>query len=784
MKDIKCGLVLLLLLGYLAGSSECQQVIPLPAEDLLTAREFGHLSPAGFSPGSKWLVFAVIDREQDANKKKTVQTLEEARITGVPQPVIGQDLWLVGTQDGGQRNLTEGKGSNWGASWSPDGHFLAFLSDRDGSGQSKFWIWDAETNELRKVADAIVRAKEIQWLPDGKSVLVTLLREGFTPAEYAQRLSLPESFESEKTRTSGSTVRVYRSHTNSQAEPAKEKSDPWSLDYAVLDLAQIEIATGKVNRIEGRRRIEHCAVSPDGTHVAFTSPKRFERPGSQQVLFDIVILSLGTGEDRILVQDARLSLGAFAITWSPDGSLLSYQLGGVEGNGDLYVVDAHGGAPRNLTNFPHQQLSTLSRPPLWDAVGQNVYFINQGAVWKAPVNQSKGSEFSRISGRRIVQILAKSDGLLWSPDDGDSIVVLTEDAEEKQSGFYRIDLTTGGSSLLLEDGRCYVCARQWESVAVSTDGRRIAYFASDAQHSNDLWLTDAGFKQSRRLTHINPQFDKYKMGAARLIQWRSLDGESLKGALLLPAGYEEGKRYPLIVSVYGGGRRSDRLGYFGLGVGVFNLQFLATRGYAVLLPDAPQEMGTPMMDLVKTVLPGVDRVIEIGVADPERLGVMGHSYGGYSALALIVHTKRFKAALMSAGFGNLLAMYGEMAEDGSAYGTSVLEKGQGLMGGAPWEFRERYIENSPIFYLNRIQTPLLIIHGGADRSIDPFLAAEVFVGLRRLGKEVEFAKYKGEGHDPLTWSNANQMDFCNRMIAWFDRHLKTRTVGKPERQVP
>lgn len=780
MKAIDCGLVVLLVLAFLAENAKCQQVTPMLAEDLLAAREFGQLSPARFSPDGKWLVIAVIDRNQGTDKK-TVHTPEEARITGVPQLVIGQDLWMVRTQDGEQRNLTEGKGSNWGASWSPDGHFLAFISDRDGGGQPKLWIWDSKANELRKASDAVIRAKYIQWLPDGKSVLVTLLPQGFTAAQYAQRLALPIGFVSEKTRVPGSTVIVYSSLTKPHGDVAQEKSDPWSLDYALLDLAEVEIASGKVSRFEGRRRIEHYALSPNGAYVALTSPKRFERPGSQQVLFDIVVLDLATREDRVVVQDARLSLGASAFSWSPDNSLLSYQVGGVEGNGDLYVVSAHGGAPRNLTKLPHQQLSALLWPPLWDAAGQNVYFINQGAVWKAPMNQDKGSELARISGRRIVKILARSRGLLWSTDGGDSTVVLTEDVDTRRSGFYKVDLRTGGSNLLLEDGRCYLCARQSESVAVSSDGRKIAYFASDAQRDNDMWLTEADFTESRRLTHLNPQFDKYEMGTARLIQWRSLDGEPLRGALLLPAGYEEGRGYPLIVSVYGGARRSDRLGYFGLDVGVFNLQFLATRGFAVLLPDAPQEVGAPMMDLVMTVLPGVDKVIEMGIADPERLGIMGHSYGGYSALALIVQTKRFKAALMSAGYGNLLAMYGQMSEDGSAYGTSVLEKGQGLMRGTPWEFRERYIENSPIFYLNRIQTPLLIIHGGDDRGVDPFLAAEVFVGLRRLGKEVEFAKYEGEGHDPLTWSYANQMDFCNRMIAWFEQHLNGRTVAKPER---
>lgn len=262
------------------------------------------------------------------------------------------------------------------------------------------------------------------------------------------------------------------------------------------------------------------------------------------------------------------------------------------------------------------------------------------------------------------------------------------------------------------------------------------------------------------------------MGATRLVEWRSVDGDVLHGALLLPSDYEEGNKYPLIVWVYGGARGSNSVNHFGLAYGAaFNLQSLATRGYAVLFPDAPQHLGTPMIDLAKTILPGIDKVIEMGIADPDRLGVMGHSYGGYSALSLIVLTNRFKAAVIADGAGDLIGQYGQMNRDGSAFGTSITEKGQGLIGGTPWEFRDRYIENSPIFFLDRVNTALLIVNGGEDTAVAPFLGDEVFVGLRRLGKEVEYAKYSGEGHSPVYWSYLNQLDVCTRVISWLNEHL-------------
>jgi dipeptidyl aminopeptidase/acylaminoacyl peptidase len=258
-----------------------------------------------------------------------------------------------------------------------------------------------------------------------------------------------------------------------------------------------------------------------------------------------------------------------------------------------------------------------------------------------------------------------------------------------------------------------------------------------------------------------------------LIEWLSDDGDRLQGTLLLPANYESGRHYPLVVWVYGGAFLSDDFDRFGGAYrGPFNMQLLATRGYAVLLPDAPQHAGTPMLDLTKTVLPGINKVIEMGIADPDRLGIMGHSYGGYSTLALIVQTKRFKAAIEACGPGDLLENYGAMNKDGTAFGISIDEAGQGLMEGTPWQLRDRYIENSPFFYLDRVETPLLIIHGGADNSVGPFLGDQLFVSLRRLGKSAEYVKYDGEEHSPLYWSYAHQMDLSARIIAWLDKYLK------------
>ena len=196
----------------------------------------------------------------------------------------------------------------------------------------------------------------------------------------------------------------------------------------------------------------------------------------------------------------------------------------------------------------------------------------------------------------------------------------------------------------------------------------------------------------------------------------------------------------------------------------------------MLMPDLRLTGRTMMADLVKIVLSGVNQTIDLGIVDPDRVGLMGTSWGGYSTLALITQTSRFKAAVMVSGFGDLLGLYGEMDGGGSSLGVSILEEGRFPMPGTPWDFRTLYVENSPIFYLDRVKTPLLIFHGSKDANAAPFLSDEIFVGLRRLGKCVTYVKYEGEVHGINDYDN--QIDSFHRMTEWFDGYVARKDSGE------
>jgi dipeptidyl aminopeptidase/acylaminoacyl peptidase len=315
----------------------------------------------------------------------------------------------------------------------------------------------------------------------------------------------------------------------------------------------------------------------------------------------------------------------------------------------------------------------------------------------------------------------------------------------------------------------------FDTPLVSPDGRRVVYVYESAGQSSDLWVAGADFRDPRRLTHINPQLDQYVFGKSRLIDFHNVDGKPLHAALLLPAGYEEGKRYPTLVFVYPQDWGSETVYRFGLGgFPAYNLHMLTTRGYAVLQPDVPTGKGTILADLLKSVMPAIDRAVELGVVDPDRLAVTGQSAGGYATLGIVAQTTRFRAAVMNAGFGDLTAFYGSMSlETGEGGWIPWLETLTGGMGAGPWDAPQTYVQNSPVYMLNRIETPMIIQAGGADAGIVPY-SDEVYVGLKRLGKDVTYLRYGGEGH--VLAAQANLVDYWKRVIRFLDAHLKSEAA--------
>jgi dipeptidyl aminopeptidase/acylaminoacyl peptidase len=536
---------------------------------------------------------------------------------------------------------------------------------------------------------------------------------------------------------------------------------PSFLNAELADLALLDVRTGAVRRLARRVRVTGYRFSPDGRRVAFSA--RQPDAGRGMLVYDrydLFVVDVAGGAPRLVAPRVVQEYG-LGFSFSPNGRRLAYAASDA-----VMVQELETGVPPQRLAREGVSLAHEYRPPLW-IDDRTLVVAARDTVWRASLASGRVSPAAApTAGWRLIELAAHADAARLV---GRAVHVVVSDPATKRMGLQRLDLATGLAEPLHADDVA-ITGLPFR-VDAASDGGTVVYVAERADHPAELWLAGGTHGRPRRLTELNPQVTRFALGHARLVEWDGPGGQRLRGALLLPAGYEPGRRYPLVVEVYGGERLSATLNRFGLRSGIDNRQLLATRGYAVLLPDTPLRVGQPLADLAATTMGGVDAVIAMGVADSTRMALMGHSYGGYSTLAILVQTTRFRAAVSSGGFGNLVTHYGAMREDGSAVGVGWSEREQGRMGGSPWEHRERYIANSPYFFLDRIRTPILLLHGGADRTVAPREAEETFVALRRLGQEATLVRYEGEGHHPGTWRTTNAEDYCARVFAWLARHL-------------
>ena len=747
------------------------QHLPLSVEDALKTHSLVETSPLALSPDGQWLAYAVRDNQ----RSRVAGDHHDVYIrSGIPSRNCDADIWIVNLQDMQQRSLTGGIGSNWMPTWSPDGRHLAFLSDRDGSGQAKLWVWELGERAPRKLSDAMVRADTLKWTVDSKEVLVTVIPTGTSLETYVARVSTSMgtgTVDGVKP-TAGVTANIYVGKNKKMEGRHEDWGPALNLDAIYLrDLVSVELRSGTVKvQIHGDR-VGWYAPSPDGSQIAYTIPKRFLRPGFYQTVADVAVVERATFTPRVLVVDVLLD---GAVSWSPKRPLLAYRaFQPDEKSYDYYVLDTVSEQVAAVSSLAPHRTDGLMRIAMWDPSGERLYFLVDGELWRASYPEGQAVCVSSIPGHHIEYRISTDEGVLWTSEEGSSTIVIARDDQSEHEGFFKINLATGESLKVLENRQCYSCSQlgtdQGSYIAAAAKDK-IIYVAEDAGQAPDVWAVNANFKNPRRVTNLNPQFNRYKMGKSRLIHWLSDDGEPLEGALLLPSDYQEGNRYPMVVWAYSGSRLSEHVDEFALGQypGPLNMQLLATRGYAVFLPDSQRVKGSPMLGLAKAVLPGVNKVIELGIADPNRLAIMGHSGAAYSALAIIAQTNRFKAAVAISGFSDFSGFYGFMLKDGTFVGYRETLK---FLSGPPWQHLKDYIENSPFFYLDTLETPLLVIHGSKDTAVTPFLSDEVFVSLSTLGKPVEYVRYEGEDHAPGGWGYENQADLSNRVLAWLGKYL-------------
>ena len=361
------------------------------------------------------------------------------------------------------------------------------------------------------------------------------------------------------------------------------------------------------------------------------------------------------------------------------------------------------------------------------------------------------------------------DKVTFSPDE--PLLLTTTNQENMSTGFYRdkIKGTVLPEKLIMIDRGI-----RFYSFKKAKNADKVIYARSAFDEYPDIWYADLDFQSPQKVTDLGKQMDAFLWGHAELIDFYSADGKPLKGILVKPENFDLHKKYPLIVYIY----ETLHQGFYSFrnpspGTSI-NLSYYVSNGYILWMPDIEYDTGYPGKDALKCVLPGIQLLVRKGFIDEKRIGIQGHSWGGYQIAYMVTQTNIFAAAEAGAPVSDMVSSY-----DGIRWGTGMVrqfqyEHTQSRLGGSLWEVPFRYIENSPVFWADKVQTPLLMIHNDKDTAVPWYQGIEYIMALRRLEKEAYMFNYNGEPHGLR--KRINQKDWTMRMQQFFDHFLK----GAPE----
>jgi len=731
------GLLLILAAQPVTSGQAGQAAAPLTAEDLLNVTTASVLDVSDDGRRVAYATRRPLDNATTDHRRYGDPTYT------APAAVR---LFVVDTETGASIPVLPALADIRQAAWSHAGTQLAFLQLQPGGIAAdpvmRLRVWDAGRGTLRDVTLAggarIAVNSGLAWSPDDGR-LILALRSSARDEEARKRF---------KALTEGPII------VHSSKDPFLEWDDLGRM-ARWRSLAEVDLATGQLRTVLPERKLSSYAVSRDGSFITFQEDVTGKTDYDTINGTDNALRMIQTaGGDPITIAEAK-DLKGLTLRWSDDGRTFAYAK-----KGEVFVQRVDEKEPRSLTPPPPKKEGETS--PKDEPESFSVGPLSRDGR-RLLITSKKGWYVADAGSAARDQVLTLKEGddanprmeaLEWSPD-GQAIYLTWSERDRWERGLVRLDVATKGLVPLLKDARLHSGFRQVR------DGRHFVFTMSDGDRPGDLQVASAGFASVRRLTDLNSWMAAKAVPRSELVSYRDADGTVLYGVLRYPVNYEKGKRYPTVFEIYET--------FFDNG---FNgrAAFLANHGYAVFHPSVNLVVGRPGESWEKGVTAAANRLIDMGVADPDRLGVHGTSYGGYATVLLLTHTGRFKAAINISGKVNMVSFYTDSPRLG-VRNTHAPEKSQDRIGGTLWEYPERYLEHSAVLRADRITTPLLCMTGDQDPNVPASQSREIYYALRRLGKDVEWVRYVDGAHRPPN-SVAESIDFEQRILAWYDKYLK------------
>ena len=656
---------------------------------------------------------------------------------------------LIETTSGDQEWLFGDPVQVRGLTWSPDdtqlGYFLMV------GGQYQLRVYDIESGNTRSVS--LGTTKEISsnspliWAPDGSSVLLSLRPEAW--AEEARQAFA--------VMTSGPVV----------VQDSRNDFLAWD---RVRNLASrqvaalVSVSSGSVEEILPEADVQGLRFGESGDFVTYTAvkPQKTAYERNEGTEYEILKLVLdGSAPESIVASSERRTNP----NWNKAGDAFVYS---EEGNVFLRKLEED-----STTNLTEQHRGSVSEddstkmsfsPMRWSPDDQDILMSSQtgwhilspddgGLELVLPLEEDEESRPSRS-----VQS--------WS-EDGRYIYFTYSASAEWQRGLKRLDLQSGVIETMMLDENLY------RSFNFSNDGGTVIYRMSDGNRPDEIWAASENFSERKQLTDLNSQLADLPLSKTELIEYLDIDGNTLYGILYYPVGYEPGRKYPLVAEIYEQ--------FFDNGYNE-NMNLITAQGWFGFRPSVRFEEGFPGEAWLKAVPSAINKLVDRGIVDNDKIGVYGQSYGGYAVNLLITQTDRFAAAANVSGKVNMISFLGDSPRI-TTRNYRAAEIGQDRIGATLWEQPQKYIEHSAIMFADRINTPLLMLSGEGDWNVPATNQREMYYALRRLGKEVVWVNYMSGGHGAGRASSAEDfVDHWERMFDWFREYFDEGNGGRPVSQ--
>ena len=659
------------------------------------------------SPDAALAAFGVSDSE------KWVSSTHSGFLrTGAPGFAAGSELWLRDLQNDEEKILTSDWGSSWGPRWRPDSQAFAFYSDRDGS--PKIWVWNRESGESSLVCDEPICVRfgfeGIHWLPDSTHLITKLRAPGWAPPET-------ETEDSLRTRD------VWESPPQERPQLRSDEGWHW-YDRCRGDIALINTYTGKATRLGTEIFPLGISVSPDGSYVAaLCLSGELDSPKGNILQYDLHLYSVD-GSRRKVFAPGVIQASGMMLTWSPDSSTVACISSEPEHGGVRFLsIDGSDSAIEGRTDLSLENKEGY--PPLWARDASKVYCWANGGVQEIDLRTdaircvTQGLRDYFVFG----MFHSLNSGIASDFGNSGAILVMARHRATMQEGLYRIE-DTHPVCVVQDQNRLLV------RFLLYGDNQRDWCIGQieDAASPPDLFAVNVRSGEEKRLTALNPAAATGPRQTV-MLEYPGPEDRKLRGALFLPLHHQPGDQCSTVIEVYYGAMQSGYVNAFG----THNSVWLTACGYGVFLPDLPRLGCGPADAISSLVEAAADAVVEQGYADPDALGLIGGSLGGYSVNCTITRSTRFKAAVAVASYSDLVSF--SLTLSGNAVsGSRWLETYPMDLGGPPWEIPGQYLENSPVTRLDDVTTPLLLLHGTADKAVPIHQAEEILPACCGLGR--------------------------------------------------